>query len=302
VPPDSLKRYAWLSVAAALATILLKGFAWRLTGSVGLLADALESLVNLAGALMALAMLSVAARPADEGHAHGHEKAEYFSSAFEGLLIVAAAAGIGYEAIGRLLHARPLEAVAIGLGVSVLAAIVNLFTARTLLAVGRRHGSITLEADAKHLLTDVWTSAGVVVGVGLAWSTDRLWLDPAVALLVAANIVWTGWQLMRRSADGLMDASLPEAELKQIAQILEGYRREGLAFHALRTRRAGRRSFVTLHILVPGAWTVQQGHDISERIEADLRRRFPRLHITTHVEPQEDPRSLLDQELDRRLK
>jgi cation diffusion facilitator family transporter len=302
VPPASLKRYAWLSVGAALATILLKGVAWRLTGSVGLLADALESLVNLAGALMALAMLSLAAVPADDSHAYGHGKAEYFSSAFEGLLVVVAAAGIGYEAIGRLLHARPLGAVAVGLTVSVLAAVVNFFTARTLLTVGRRHGSIILEADARHLLTDVWTTAGVVVGVGLAWATNRLWLDPAVALLVAVNIVRTGWQLMRRSTAGLMDASLPEAELRQIAQILERYRQQGLGFHALRTRRAGRRSFVTLHILVPGSWTVQQGHDMSERIEADLRHRFPLLHITTHIEPREDPLSLADQDLDRPLK
>ena len=297
--PVSLKRYAWLSIAAALTTILLKGVAWRLTGSVGLLSDALESFVNLAGALMALAMLSLAALPPDDNHAHGHGKAEYFSSAFEGFLIVVAAAGIAYAALERLFNAQPLETVGLGLGVSVAASIVNFATARILLAVGRTYGSITLEADARHLLTDVWTSAGVIVGVGLAWLTDRLWLDPAIALLVAANIVRTGWELMRRSAAGLMDASMSEPELKRIGQILESYRQHGLDFHALRTRQAGRRAFVTLHVLVSGTWTVQQGHDWCERIEANLRRTIPHFNVTTHLEPTEDPLAHADLELDR---
>jgi len=297
--PASLKRYAWLSIAAALSTILLKGIAWRLTGSVGLLSDAIESFVNLAGALMALAMLSLAALPADDNHPHGHGKAEYFSSAFEGFLIVVAALWIAYAAVERLLDPRPLEAVAIGLGVSVVASIVNFATARILMAVGRKYRSITLEADAHHLLTDVWTSAGVIAGVGLVWLTGWLWLDPAIAVLVAANIVWTGWQLMRRSAAGLMDASLPEPELKRIEAVLDSYHQRGLDFHAVRTRQAGTRAFVTLHVLVPGTWTVQEAHDWSERIEADLRRAVPHLHVTTHLEPKEDPVSQVDQELDR---
>lgn len=297
--PASLKRYAWLSITAALATILLKGVAWRLTGSVGLLADALESLVNLAGALMALAMLSLAAIPPDDDHAFGHGKAEYFSSGFEGLLIVFAAAGIGYAAVERLLHAHGLETVGVGLAVTAAASIINLATARTLLKVGRSYGSITLEADARHLFTDVWTSAGVIVGVGLAWASGHLWLDPVIALLVAVNILWTGWGLMRRSAAGLMDASLPEAERARIEEVLADYRHKGLEFHALRTRRAGARSFVTVHVLVPGAWTVHEGHDWCERIESDVRRALPRVHITTHLEPREDPRSHADQELDR---
>jgi len=296
--PKSLKRYAWLSIAAALSTILLKGLAWRLTDSVGLLSDAIESFVNLAGALMALAMLSLADRPADESHPYGHTKAEYFSSAFEGFLIFAAAVWIAVEAVGRLLHPRPVQAAGIGLGVAVLATIVNLATARILMTVGRRSRSITLEADAHHLLTDVWTSVGVIAGVGLVWLTGWLWLDPTIALLVAANILWTGWHLMRRSASGLMDASLPHSELTRIEAILASYRQQGLEFHALRTRQAGRRAFVTVHILVPGAWTVQQGHDWSERIEADLRKALPGVHVTTHVEPKEDPASLVDQELD----
>jgi cation diffusion facilitator family transporter len=295
----SLTRYAWLSIAAAIATILLKGAAWQMTGSVGLLSDAIESFVNLAGAIMALWMLTLAARPADDDHAHGHGKAEYFSSAFEGFLILLAAGSIGYAAIGRLMHPQALEAVAAGLLVSVVASIINFATARTLMRVGRTHNSITLEADAHHLMTDVWTSAGVIAGVGLVWLTGWLWLDPAIALLVAVNIVWTGWQLMQRSAAGLMDVSLPAEQLVQVEALLTGYRTQGLEFHALRTRQAGSRVFVTLHVLVPGSWTVQVGHDWSERIEADIRLALPHAHVTTHLEPIEDPVSMVDQELDR---
>ena len=297
--PPSLKRYAWLSIVTALATIVLKGIAWWLTGSVGLLSDAIESFVNLAGAIMALWMLTLAALPADDDHAHGHGKAEYFSSAFEGFLILLAAVSIGYTAIERLMHPQPLEAVAAGLLVSVVASVINFATARTLMRVGRTHNSITLEADAHHLMTDVWTSVGVIVGVGLVWLSGWLWLDPAIALLVAANIIWTGWQLMQRSAAGLMDVSLPPEQLAQVDALLAGYREQGLGFHALRTRQAGSRAFVTLHVLVPGSWTVQHGHDWSERIEADIRNALPHAHVTTHLEPIEDPVSMVDQKLDR---
>jgi cation diffusion facilitator family transporter len=295
----SLTRYAWLSIAAAIATILLKGVAWKLTGSVGLLSDAIESFVNLAGALMALWMLTLAAQPADDDHAFGHGKAEYFSSAFEGFLIFLAAVSIGYTAINRMMNPQPLEAVGIGLLVSVVASVINFATARILLRVGQQHNSITLEADAHHLMTDVWTSVGVIAGVGLVWISGWLWLDPAIAVLVALNIIWTGWQLMQRSAAGLMDISLPPAKLEQIQVLLAGYRRQGLDFHALRTRQAGSRTFVTLHVLVPGQWTVQQGHDWAERIEADIRQALPRTHVTTHLEPLEDPASMIDQGLDR---
>ena len=300
MPPSSLTRYAWLSIAAAIATILLKGVAWRLTGSVGLLSDAIESFVNLAGAVMALWMLTLAALPADHDHAHGHGKAEYFSSAFEGFLILLAAVSIGYTAIERLMNPQPLEAVAAGLVVSVVASAINFATARTLMQVGRAHNSITLEADAQHLMTDVWTSVGVIAGVGLVWLSGWLWLDPAIALLVAANIVWTGWQLMQRSAAGLMDVSLPAAKLAQVEALLAGYRAQGLDFHALRTRQAGSRAFVIVHVLVPGRWSVQLGHDWAERIEADIRNALPNAHVTTHLEPLEDPVSMVDQELDRR--
>ena len=294
----SLTRYAWLSIATAIATIGLKGVAWKMTGSVGLLSDAIESVVNLAGALMALWMLTLAALPADDKHAYGHGKAEYFSSAFEGFLILLAAASIAYTAVDRMLAPQPLDAVGVGLLVSVVASVLNFVTARILLRAGKQHNSITLEADAHHLLTDVWTSVGVILGVGLVYLTGWLWVDPVIALLVAANIVWTGYQLMSRSAAGLMDVSLPVEELEKIESLLAGYREHGLDFHALRTRQAGGRAFMTLHILVPGLWTVQHGHDWAERIENDIRTALPFIHITTHVEPLEDPASMTDQALD----
>lgn len=297
--PPSLKRFAWLSIAAALATIALKTVAWWLTGSVGLLSDALESVVNLAGALMALAMLTVAAQPPDDEHAFGHGKAEYFASGFEGFLILAAAIGIAAAAVDRLLHPQPLEQIGVGLVVSVLASLINLGTARVLLAAGREHRSITLEADARHLMTDVWTSAGVVVGVGAVALTGWLWLDPLLALLVAANIVWTGWQLLRRSTAGLMDVALPPEQHAAVVAVLDGYRAQGADYHALRTRQAGARCFVTVHVLVPGAWSVQRGHDLLEEIEADIRRAVPHASVLTHLEPLEDPVSGHDIELDR---
>lgn len=298
--PASLKPYAWLSIGAALATIALKGIAWWLTGSVGLLSDALESLVNLAGAMMALAMLGLAEQPEDENHAYGHGKAEYFSSGFEGLLILLAAIAIGVAAIERLIHPQPIEQVGIGLAVSVVASIINFATARILLAAGHKYRSITLEADAHHLMTDVWTSVGVIVGVAAVGVTGWLWLDPLLALLVAANIVWTGWRLLQRSADGLMDIALPPDQHKLVLAVLDGYRRQGIDFHALRTRQSGARSFVEVHVLVPGAWTVQRGHELLDALEADVRRALPHATVFTHLEPLEDPASHDDIGLDRR--
>ncbi len=295
----SLKRYAYISIAAAIATILLKGVAWQLTGSVGLLSDAIESFVNLAGALMALWMLALAEQPADDDHPYGHSKAEYFSSAFEGFLIVLAALSIGYAAIGRLLNPQPLEAVGLGLLVSVAASVVNLVVARVLLKAGKDHQSITLEADAHHLMTDVWTSVGVILGVGLVALTGWIWLDPVIALLVAGNIVWTGAQLMRRSASGLMDEALPASELDKIEAVLQGYAQHQITYHALRTRQAGRRTFISLHVLVPGQWSVQLAHDWVEKLEKDLRKVLPGAHITAHIEPIDDPCSMDDQQLDR---
>jgi cation diffusion facilitator family transporter len=297
--PASLKRYAWLSIAAALATILLKGWAWWITGSVGLLSDALESFVNLAGAMMALAMLSLASLPADENHAHGHGKAEYFSSGVEGGLILIAAISIGVAAVDRLLHPRALEQLGLGLGVSVVASLVNLGVSVVLMRAARQYDSITLKANAHHLMTDVWTSAGVLVGVGAVAVTGWLWLDPAVALLVAANIVWTGVRIVHASVLGLMDTALPPEEQAAIVAVLDGYASDEVNYHALRTRQAGPRRFVSVHVLVPGAWSVMRGHDLVEKIEADLRAALPMLSVDTHLEPLEDPAAHNDLDLDR---
>ncbi|HNI50433.1 MAG TPA: cation diffusion facilitator family transporter [Accumulibacter sp.] len=297
--PIPLKAYAYLSIGAALATIVLKGFAWLLTGSVGLLSDALESLVNLAGALMALAMLSIAERPEDEQHAFGHGKAEYFSSAFEGLLILAAAVAIAYTAIGRLLDPQPLEQLGVGLAISLAASLINLGVGRVLLVAGRRYRSITLEADAHHLLTDVWTSLGVLLGLGAVALTGWLWLDPALALLVAANIVWTGWRLLQRSAAGLMDSSLPASDQTLLVGVLERYRAQGIEFHAVRGRESGARRFISLHVLVPATWTIARAHQLAEEIDQEIRRVLPQTSVFTHLEPLDDPSSLEDIPLDR---
>jgi cation diffusion facilitator family transporter len=295
----SLQRYVWLSIGAAVSTIALKSVAWWLTGSVGLLSDALESLVNLAGALVALWMMWVAEQPADEGHAHGHGKAEYFSSAFEGFLIFLAAVAITISAVLRLMNPRPLEALGVGVAVSVVASVINFATARVLLKVGAQRHSVILEADGHHLMTDVWTSVGVIVGVGLASWSGWLWLDPVIAIAVAINIVWTGIKLMRRSASGLMDSSVAPEVLTKLEAVLATYRAKGLEFHALRTRQAGHRAFITVHVLVPGSWTVQRAHDVSETIEVALLAVVPHGVVTTHLEPLEDPVSMLDADLDR---
>ncbi len=297
--PRSLARFAWLSIAAAVATFALKAVAWGLTGSVGLLSDALESLVNLAAATMALVMLTLAARPPDEEHAHGHTKAEYLASGFEGALILLAALAIGVAAVARLVSPRALEQVGVGLAVSVAASLVNLGVARVLLRAARRHRSIALEADAQHLMTDVWTSAGVLVGVGLVALTGWNRLDALVALGVAAQIVWTGVRLVRRSATGLLDAALPPEDQASLRAVLDRHAGPELQFHAVRTRQAGTRRFVSLHVLVPGAWTVRRGHDVLEQVEADVRAALPGAHVLTHLEAIEDPASFEDQQLDR---
>jgi cation diffusion facilitator family transporter len=287
----SLTRFAWLSIAAAVITIGLKTGAYLLTDSVGLLSDALESVVNLAGAVMALAMLTIAARPADEEHAFGHGKAEYFSSGVEGTLIMIAAAGIVITAVGRLITPKPLEQIGLGLAVSSAASLVNLTVAIILLHASRRHQSITLKANAHHLLTDVWTSVGVLVGVAAVALTGWERLDPIVALAVAMNIVRTGGRIVRESVSGLMDMALPASDLKIVRDILEQLKPSGVAYHALRTRRAGMRRFVSIHVLVPGGWTVHRGHQLMERIESDIRSALPNTEVITHLESLEDPAS-----------
>jgi cation diffusion facilitator family transporter len=294
-----LYQLLWLSIAAAVATITLKTIAWLLTGSVGLLSDAAESVVNLVAAVVALAVLRWAAMPADEQHAYGHAKAEYFSAGIEGALILLAAATIAVTSVDRLLHPQALNDVGIGLAVSVVATLINLGVGRALVRAGREHRSITVEADGKHLLTDVWTSVGVVVGVAAVAISGWERLDPIVAFAVAGNIIFTGTQLLRRSAAGLMDRALPPELQREIHDALAPFGPREVRFHALRTRQAGRRAFISLHILVPGAWTVRQGHDMAEEVEDALRERIPYATVFTHVEPLEDPRSFDDTALDR---
>jgi cation diffusion facilitator family transporter len=295
-----LERYAWLSMAAAVATIGLKGLAWWFTGSVGFLSDALESLVNLAAAVLVLSMLRLAASPPDKEHPYGRSKAEYFSAGIEGALIVVAAGGILWAAVPRLLEPQPIEAPLLGVLLTGAATAINLAVGMLLIRVGRREDSITLEADGRHLMTDVWTSAGVIVGVVIISATGWLLLDPLIGLAVAAHIVWEGFGLMRRSVSGLLDASISQLDQREITKLFSEYsRRYGISFHALRTRQAGARRFITFHILVPDAWTVAHAHRLSEEIESRVRSMVPNAVVFTHIEPLSDPASYDDQSLDR---
>ena len=295
----SLTKFAWLSIAAAVSTIVLKTVAYLLTGSVGLLSDALESIVNLVGALMALTMLTIAARPEDDDHAYGHSKAEYFSSGVEGTLIMVAAISIGYAAVQRLIVPKQLEQDGLGLGVSVVASLINLGVAVVLLRASKEYHSITLKANAQHLLTDVWTSVGVLVGVGAVVFTGWNILDPLVALVVAANIIRTGVSIVRQSVSGLMDTAWPIEEQDKLREVLSPYLTDGVQVHALRTRQAGVRRFVTFHVLVPDEWTVQHGHKLLEEMEAEIRKEISNVNIVTHMEPIDDPSSWNDVLLDR---
>jgi cation diffusion facilitator family transporter len=292
-------RFAWLSIAAAVVTIAMKTGAWWLTGSVGLLSDALESLVNLAAAVMTLAMLSIAHRPPDDEHAFGYGKAEYFASGAEGAFILLAAVGIAWAGVDRLLAPRAIEQPGFGLALSTGASLVNLGVSRVLLRAARRHHSIALEADAHHLMTDVWTSAGVLAGIGLVAVTGWERLDPVIALLVATNILWTGARILRRSAVGLLDVALAPAERDALQGVLDRHGVPPVQFHALRTRQAGARRFVAVHVLVPGHWTVSRGHALLERIEEDIRSVVPNATVLTHLEALEDPTSWEDIGLDR---
>lgn len=296
---DKLTRYAWVSVAAAVATIGLKGGAYVLTDSVGLLSDALESVVNLVAAVVALRALSVARRPADEEHAYGHTKAEYFSSGFEGALVLVAALVIAATAVERILSPVGLTDVGLGLAISAVASVVNLVVARMLFRAARDHDSIALEADAHHLMTDVWTSAAVLAGVGIVALTGWSVLDPIIALLVSGNLTRVGISLLRRSMLGLLDTALPPDVQEEIRRVLGRYEANGIQFHALRTRRSGARRFMSVHVLVPGEWSVQRGHDLLERIEAEIRSSVPRLTVFTHLEPVEDPVAWHDTTLER---
>lgn len=292
--PENLTRFAWLSIAAAIVTIGLKGAAWWVTDSVGLLSDAAESTVNLVAAVVALMALRVAMRPPDRKHNYGHSKAEYFSAAVEGLMIFVAAAVILVASIERFLNPAPLENVGVGLAISVVASVINGTVAWVLLRAGSRHRSITLTADGKHLLTDVWTSVGVVAGVLLVWLTGWERLDPLVAFAVGINILVTGWNLVRASAAGLMDVSLPKEDNDRLREIVTRFTSEDVHFHAFRTRESGHRRFMEMHLLVPGQWTVQRGHDLAEDITDALLEAYPDLRVSMHLEPIEDPRSYED--------
>lgn len=295
-PPVDLSKFAWLSVAAAVVTIGLKGGAAWLTGSVGLLSDAAESLVNLVAAIVALFALKVAIKPPDDNHPYGHSKAEYFSAAVEGVMIFVAAAFIIATSIERLLNPRMPEQLGLGLTISVAASLVNGAVAMVLLKHGRKHGSATLVADGKHLMTDVITSVAVLVGVALVAVTNQPVLDPVVALLAGANILWTGFGLIRSSVDGLMDVSLPEQTNIELLEVLDRFREPGrIEFHAVRTRQAGNRQFMEFHILVPAAWSVRRGHDMTEDVIDALIEVVPGVRVSAHLEPIEDPRSYADE-------
>jgi cation diffusion facilitator family transporter len=296
--PVDLRRFAWLSIAAALVTIALKTGAWWITGSVGLLSDAAESVVNLVAAVIALVALTVAARPPDAGHQFGHGKAEYFSAAVEGLMIFVAAALILVAAVQRLIEPQELESLGVGLVISLVATAVNGAVGLLLIRVGREHRSATLTADGKHLMTDVWTSAGVLVGVMLVAITGWLALDSIVAIAVALNILWTGSRLVQSSVSALLDGALSPEDQAVVVAVLDRHRSGDVDFHGLQTRESGRHRFVSVHVLVPGAWTVQQAHDVVELVEGDIETALEGVEVTTHVEPREDARSYDDAPFD----
>jgi cation diffusion facilitator family transporter len=304
----SLTIYGWLSIAAAVSTIALKTYAYLLTDSVGLLSDALESVINLVAAVIMLIVLHIAAQPPDDGHPYGHEKVEYFSSGAEGVMILLAAVSIGITAWNRLWHPHALQQLDIGIAISIVASLINLVVAKILISVGKRQRSITLESDGKHLMTDVWTTVGILIGIGVIFVANYFetslavakqlglndWgiLDPIIAILVALNIVWAGLQLIRRTVSGLLDAALSHHEQTKIVEVLEKFvDSDKIAYHALRTRYSGAQRFMSVHILVPGNWTVQQGHDLVELIEQQITTIFDNIDIDTHLEPIEDDAS-----------
>ncbi len=298
--PYTLANYAWLSIAAAVATLCLKMLAWWLTGSVGLMSDAMESLVNLVAAVITLLSVSVSVLPADDEHAYGHTKVEYFASGLEGGLILLAATGIGWNALDRLMHPQILETISLGLLISVLASVINLVVGRALMRVGKSRHSVALLADGQHLMTDVWTSVAVVIAVAMVGFTGWQWLDPVIGILLAGHIIGMGVRLVRESLMGLMDTGLPPEEMRTIKELLEGYAARGMQYHALRTRQAGAWRFMSVHLLMPGEWTIARGHEIADQIEEEIRTKVLRLNVLTHLEPLEDPASWDDVELERK--
>ncbi|GAA1890917.1 cation diffusion facilitator family transporter [Williamsia serinedens] len=293
-----LTRYALLSIVASIVVIVMKVVAWRVSGSVGLLSDAAESTVNVVAAIGAFVALRVASRPADADHNFGHTKAEYFSAVFEGVMIVVASAFIIVAAVDRLLNPSGLESVGLGLAISVAATVINAVVGLVLIRAGRAHRSLTLEADGKHLMTDVWTTAGVVLGVLLVALTGWLPLDPLIAIAVALNILFVGGRLVWQSGAGLMDTALPDDDRAALDAVLDRWRADDVDFHDVRTREAGHERFLQLHMLVPGEWSVQRGHDLVERVERELVEALDHLHVTIHLEPIGDPRAYESWRLD----
>jgi cation diffusion facilitator family transporter len=284
-----LARYAWLSIAAAVVTIGLKSGAYLVTGSVGLLSDAAESGVNLVAAIVALIALKVAARPADANHHYGHGKAEYFSAGLEGMMIFVAAAVIIASSIQRFLHPQPLESVGLGLAISGLASVLNGVVGSLLIRAGRAHRSVTLIADGKHLMTDVWTSVGVIVGVTLVALTGWQRLDPLVAAAVGVNIIITGFRLVAQSTIALLDVALPEEDDVRLRRALDTFRSDEVGVTEVRTRQSGQHRFVSLTLRVPGDWTVRHGHDLADQVEAAIGRELPGVAVQTHLEPHPEP-------------
>jgi cation diffusion facilitator family transporter len=281
-------KYIWISVAASITTILLKGIAYFLTSSVGLLSDAIESFINLAAAVMALVLITIAVSPPDKEHPFGHSKAEYFSSVIEGILIFLAAIAIGVTSIERIINPRPLQDLGIGLLISVAASFINLFVALALLKAGKRYDSITLEADARHLLTDVWTTGGVLIGLLIVKFTGWVILDPVIAVFVALNIVVTGIKLIMKSVSGLMDEALPEDQLTAVKGILDKYKCEKIIYHSLYTRKAASKNFIFLHLLMPANWHISRGHEITKKIESEIQSLLSESDVFIHIEPLND--------------
>jgi len=296
----SLVRYAYLSIGAAIITIILKFSAYWITDSVGLLSDAIEACVNLMAALIVFGAIRVVEKPPDADHEYGHDKAGYFSSGIEGVLIMVASLSIIFASFRRLLDPQPIEQPGIGLAIALLAAAINFLVARTLVKVGKGRDSIILEADGQHLMTDVWTSIGVVLGVSATVLTGITRIDPLIAILVGAKIGWEGIRIVLKSSRGLMDTSIDQRERDVLKKLLDRYQQEqGIQWHALRTRQAGARRFVSVHLLVPGDLSVQQAHDLSEQLEAEIRSVIPNSSVFSHIEPVEDPVSADDMTLDR---
>lgn len=290
---ESPKKYVYYSIAASLVTMVLKTWAWHMTDSVGLLSDALETLVNLSAGLFALASLTLALKPADAAHTYGHGKAEYFSSGAEGMLILIAAVGIVYASVERFINPSVPQNLGLGLGIALLSSVVNYVTAKVMLVGAKKHDSITLEADAKHLLTDVWTSIGLVAGLGIMLFTPPSWavVDPIIAMIMAGNIVFTGFSLIKKSYSGLMDNALPQDELVIIDNCIRKCAGEDVLYHGLRTRKAGSKRFVDFHLLLPGKSTIEDSHDLCSAIEDELKGELKNCHVTIHVEPKEDASS-----------